>query len=247
MEKKPIISIRNVHLKYLVSNPNFQSIKDLFTQFSSRSFFMKKEVIKGISLDIFPGEVIGILGPNGTGKSTLLKAIAGILTPDSGEIIVNGKIAPMLAIGTGIELELSGYENIKLLGALMGLSRKRIKEMFSEIIEFSELSHETLLAPVKTYSSGMMARLSFSIAICEVPEIMIIDEVLAVGDAGFQKKCMDRITEIKESGSTILFVSHSLADVQRICTRGICLNNGIIASQGDLHTVGLYYNSLFKS
>jgi ABC-type polysaccharide/polyol phosphate transport system ATPase subunit len=229
-----------------VSNPNFQSIKDLFTQFSGSSLFVKKEVIKGVSLDIYPGEVIGILGRNGTGKSTLLKAVAGILTPDAGEIIVKGNIAPMLAIGTGIELELSGYENIKLLGALMGLSRKRVKEMFAEIIDFSELSHETLLAPVKTYSSGMMARLSFSIAICEVPEIMIIDEVLAVGDAGFQKKCMDRITQIKNSGSTILFVSHSLADVQRICTRGICLNEGVIASQGDLHKVGLYYNSLFN-
>lgn len=244
---EPIIEIKNINLSYTLVNPKIQSVKDFLTSMSFRKLFTKKEVIKNLSLKIYKGDVLGIVGKNGTGKSTLLKAIAGILEPISGEIIVRGKIAPLLSLGSGIELELTGYENIKLLGSLMGNSRIEMMDMNEKVISFSELTHEQLQAPVKTYSSGMMARLSFSIAISKTPEILIIDEVLAVGDIGFQKKCMERIQEIHQKGGTILFVSHSLADVQKICTRGICINNNVIAKEGNLHDVGLYYNSLFNS
>ena len=242
-----IIEIKNLELDYTIVNPKIQSIKDFVTSFSFAKLFTRKKVIHNLSLTINKGEVLGIVGKNGCGKSTLLKAIAGILEPAKGSIEVYGKIAPLLALGSGIEYELTGYENIKLQGSLMGNSRKELQEMRQKVISFSELTHEQLQNPVKTYSSGMVARLSFSIAISKTPEILIVDEVLAVGDQGFQKKCYQRINEIKEQGSTILFVSHSLQEVQRICTRGICINNGVIEKEGDLHTVGLYYNSLFET
>jgi len=244
---EPIIEIKDINLSYTLVNPKIQSVKDFITSMSFKKLFTKKDVIKNLSLNIYKSEVLGIVGKNGTGKSTLLKAIAGILEPMSGKIIVRGKIAPLLSLGSGIELELTGYENIKLLGSLMGYSRKQMMSMNEKVIAFSELSDEQLQAPVKTYSSGMMARLSFSIAITETPEILIIDEVLAVGDQGFQRKCMNRINEIHKKGGTILFVSHSLADVQRICTRGICINNNVIEKEGNLHEVGKYYNSLFEN
>lgn len=244
---EPIIEIKNVDLDYTLINPKIQSLKDFVTSFSISKLFVRKKVIHNLSLNIYKGEVLGIVGKNGCGKSTLLKAIAGVLEPVNGTIEVHGKIAPLLALGSGIEMELTGYENIKLQGSLMGNSRKEIVQMRQNVIDFSELTPEQLQNPVKTYSSGMIARLSFSIAVSKTPEILIIDEVLAVGDVGFQKKCYDRINEIKEMGSTILFVSHSLQEVQRICTRGLCINNGKIEKEGDLHTVGLYYNSLFEN
>ncbi len=243
---EPIIEIKDVNLSYTLVDPKFQSLKDLVTSMSFRKLFSRKEVIRNLTLNIYRGEILGIVGKNGTGKSTLLKAIAGILEPVSGKIIVRGKIAPLLSLGSGIELELTGYENIKLLGSLMGYTRKQLADINKKVIAFSELTHEQLQAQVKTYSSGMMARLSFSIAISENPEILIIDEVLAVGDMGFQRKCISRIHEIHQKGGTILFVSHSLADVQAICTRGICINNHVIEKEGNLHEIGLYYNSLFE-
>lgn len=243
---EPIIEIKNISLSYTLVNPKIQSVKDFITSMSISKLFTRKLVIENLSLNIYKGDILGIVGKNGTGKSTLLKAVAGILEPTSGEIIVRGKIAPLLSLGSGIELELTGYENIKLLGSLMGHSRKQIVDINEKVISFSELTHEQLQSQVKTYSSGMMARLSFSIAISENPEILIVDEVLSVGDIGFQRKCMDRIREIHKKGGTILFVSHSLADVQAICTRGICINNNVIEKEGNLHEVGLYYASLFE-
>jgi ABC-2 type transport system ATP-binding protein/lipopolysaccharide transport system ATP-binding protein len=245
--KEPIIEIKNVSLDYVLVNPKIQSIKDFVTTLSFRKLFMRKHVIDGLNLKVNKGEVVGIIGKNGTGKSTLLKAIAGILEPRKGEIIIRGKVAPLLALGSGIEPELTGYENIKLLGSLMGNTKKEMGEMNQKVIAFSELTHEQLLNPVKSYSYGMISRLSFSIAISKTPEVLIIDEVLAVGDYGFQQKCYRRIEEIQSLGGTILFVSHSLDEVKRVCSRGICLHEGKIVKDGDIEIVGDFYNSLFDN
>ncbi|MBD78775.1 MAG: hypothetical protein CL840_07635 [Crocinitomicaceae bacterium] len=239
------ISINGLALSYYSFNQGVNSIKDIFTSFSFSKPFEKHEVLHDVSFEIMPGEVVGILGKNGVGKSTLLKAVAGMIKPSSGKITVRGKVAPILAIGAGIEMELSGYENIKLLVSLMGLPMGKIKEIMPKVVSFSELSDEELNRPVKTYSTGMISRLSFSIGVAQDPDILIIDEVLAVGDMGFQQKCMNRINEIKEGGSTILFVSHNIDDVKKICSKAALLANGTLQEYGEINKVSNTYTNTF--
>jgi ABC-type polysaccharide/polyol phosphate transport system ATPase subunit len=187
---------------------------------------------------------LGILGRNGCGKSTLLRAIAGIIKPKKGKITVNGTFAPILAIGAGLELELTGYENISLLLALYGTARKNTNAV-ENIKDFSELSDEVLKMPVKQYSSGMVARLAFSISLANDSDILIIDEVLAVGDQGFQAKCLEKIYKIKREGKTILFVSHFPDDVARICNKAILLEQGKLIDSGNSSDVCNHYRQLF--
>ncbi|HEY0976081.1 MAG TPA: ABC transporter ATP-binding protein [Flavobacteriales bacterium] len=243
--RTPQIELRNVGVHYYTFDQGINSIKDYVMKFGFTRPFARRKVLDGVDLQVLPGEVLGILGRNGTGKSSLLRCVAGILRSYTGTVEVRGSIAPMLAIGSGIEMELTGIENIKLICSLMGTGGADIERTIDGIIAFSELSREDLQRQVKTYSTGMISRLSFSIAIAKVPDILLIDEVLAVGDAGFQRKCLDRITAIKESGCTILFVSHGADDVRRICTRAICLDQGRIVFDGEVEPAIQRYEQLF--
>lgn len=207
-----------------------------FKEFLPALFMGEKTVnrftaLKDISFEIQKGESVGLIGPNGSGKSTILKLIAGVMSPTTGKIHIHGKISPLIELGAGMHLELTGRENIYLNGAILGLKKKEIDRSFQSIIEFSELS-EFIDQPVKHYSSGMYMRLAFSIAIHVDPEILIVDEILAVGDTQFQAKCFAKMEEFKKIGVTILFVSHSMAQIRDFCTRAIYLNHHTIQSDG---------------
>lgn len=187
--------------------------------------------LKNINLEVYKGKALGIIGHNGAGESTLLKVIAGVLKPVEGDVMVNGKIAPLIELGAGFDMELTGKENIYLNASILGLSRKEINGKFNRIVEFSELT-EFIHSPLKSYSSGMVSRLGFSIATEVDPDILIIDEVLAVGDERFKKKCNERMESFKQRGTTILFVSHAMSEVKKLCNRAICLDHGQIIFEG---------------
>lgn len=187
--------------------------------------------LRGVTFAIRPGEAVGIIGHNGSGKSTLLKVAAGILRAAEGNVVVDGRIAPMLELATGFDPDLSGRDNVFLNGALMGYARRQMQEKYDRIVDFSELG-EFMEMPVKNYSSGMLARLGFAIATDVDPDILMIDEVLAVGDEKFQAKCSDRMQRIRESGCTILLVSHDMTTVQQICGRVLVLHHGKLVFDG---------------
>lgn len=237
-----IIKVENVSVAFWQNNVGVYSLKDLITY--RKSPFKSINILNNISLEVKRGESLGILGRNGSGKSTLLRTIAGIIKPHSGTVTVNGTFAPILAIGAGLELELTGYENIELLLALYGTARKGTNAV-ENIRSFSELSDEVLRMPVKQYSSGMVARLAFSISLANDSDILIIDEVLAVGDQGFQAKCLEKIYSIRDEGKTILFVSHFPDDVARICNKAILLEHGNMVHSGDSSEICDHYKHLF--
>jgi ABC-type polysaccharide/polyol phosphate transport system ATPase subunit len=240
-----VIEVKNLYVDFFVQNQAVNSFKDLVMSLGLKSPFQRKSILKGVDLEIKKGECFALMGKNGSGKSTLLRTLAGIITPTSGEMIVNGRIAPMLSIGAGLELELSGYDNIKIIATLMGMNNSEIKTATAFVETFSELSKEDLKMQVKRYSAGMIARLGFSISVAQTPDILIVDEALSVGDIGFQEKCAQRINEIKKSGCSIIYVSHSLTELKRICTHGACLVDGKIAMVAEIDKVADYYESLF--
>ena len=201
----------------------------------------KYEVLKDISFEVYKGETLGIIGRNGVGKSTTLGLIAGVLKPSKGKVTVKGRISPLLELGGGFHQELTGKENIMLNGVLLGLTRNEVKRKLDEIIEFSELG-DFIYQPIRTYSSGMYARLGFSVIAHLDPEILLIDEVLAVGDMEFQKKCLDKMMGFKKSGVTMVFVSHSKEDVEGICDRVIWIDNQSIRMAGTPKDVVLHYS-----
>ena len=188
--------------------------------------------LKDVSFHVEKGEVIGLIGSNGAGKSTLLKAISGVMKPTKGTIEVNGIISPMIELGAGFDLELTARENIYLNGAVLGYSKKFLEEKFDEIVEFSELK-DFLDVPVKNFSSGMTAKLAFSIATIVNPEVLIVDEILSVGDIKFQEKSKNKMLEMIKGGTTVLYVSHSLASIEELCDRVIWLEHGEIVKMGD--------------
>ena len=192
--------------------------------------------MKDVSFDVRKGEVLGIIGHNGAGKSTLLKVISGILKPTEGTLQVNGTIVPMLELGSGFDFELSGRENIFLNGAILGYSEKFLQDKYDEIVAFSELG-EFIEAPLRSYSSGMVMRLAFSIATVVNPDILIVDEILAVGDAAFQEKSKKRMLELMGGGTTVLFVSHSLEQIREMCDRVLWLDHGRMRLCGDAQSV----------
>jgi len=196
--------------------------------------------LKDVTFNVRPGETFGIVGENGSGKSTLLKLITGIMHPDSGIIRVNGRVSALLELGAGFHPDLTGTENVFLNGSIMGLTRAEIRSRFDEIVKFSELE-DFIDTPIKHYSSGMYMRLGFSIAINVDPDILVIDEVLAVGDQAFQSKCMNRIRDFKRKGKTIIFVSHDLGVTNQLCSRAIWLDSGRVAARGSTQRVMDFY------
>ncbi len=194
------------------------------------------DVLKGVSFEVLRGETFGIIGRNGAGKSTTLGLIAGVLKPSSGAVTVQGRVSPLLELGAGFNPELTGRENIVLNGVLMGLTRAEVVRRIGEIIEFSELGN-FIDQPIRMYSSGMLARLGFSVVALLDPEILLIDEVLAVGDADFQKKCLSKMMQFKKNGVTMIFVSHSLKDVEEICDRAVWIDNQRIRMLGPAREV----------
>lgn len=245
--KTPVIELNNVAVSYLHNKRGIYSIKDFVLKGAFFFPFEYKQVLQDINLSIHKGESLGILGRNGEGKSTLLRTIAGIIHPTKGTCKVSIPVSPLLALGAGIELELTGIENIKIYTALSGQYHKNsIAGIIDQVAAFSELSFEQLNMPAKMYSTGMLARLAFSSVVSSQPELMMIDEVLAVGDKGFQEKCKKRIHEIKEAGATILFVSHNPDEIKEICDRGICLEKGRINYDGDAQGAVKEYLKLFN-
>lgn len=246
--KQIAIELNNVSVSYLHNRRGIYSIKDFVLKGAFFSPFEYKPVLNNINLKVYKGESLGILGRNGEGKSTLLRTIAGIITPNKGTCKVHIEISPLLALGAGLELELTGIENIKIYSALSGnYNKKTIASVIDNIANFSELSIEQLQMPTKMYSTGMLARLAFSSVVTSQPDLMMIDEVLAVGDKGFQEKCKRRIHEIKQAGATILFISHNPDEIIEICERGICIEHGQISCDGTSQEASKKYLNLFNS
>ena len=242
-----IIEFKNVtkHFK-IYQNKNY-SIKEKFlNKVLNRDKLEVKiiDVLKNASFKIEKGQTVGIIGENGTGKSTSLKLISNILKPNEGEIIVNGKISSLLEIGVGFQPDLSGRENVYMYGSILGLSKSEIDKRYESIVKFAELEN-FMDSPVKNYSSGMYMRLAFSVAISVDPDILLVDEVLAVGDANFQKKCLDKIQSFKEDGKTIVFVSHDMSIVNKICDRVIFIKKGgFVIEDTPERMIGLYMKLL---
>ena len=208
--------------------------------FRGRNKYEKNHVLNHISFDVSKGETIGLIGKNGCGKSTTLKLLTRILRPNSGKIIVKGRVSSLIELGAGFHPDMSGRENIFINASIFGLSRSEVKRRLDQIIDFSEL-HEYIDNPVRTYSSGMYMRLGFSVAINVDPDVLLVDEILAVGDINFQKKCFDKLHEIKDNGTTIVIVSHDMEQLNNICDRLIWLEGGNIVEDGDVKTVGKHY------
>jgi ABC-type polysaccharide/polyol phosphate transport system ATPase subunit len=207
--------------------------------------FQMFEAVKHVSFAVSKGEMVGIIGRNGSGKSTILKIVAGVYTPSEGQVTVRGSIAPLIELGAGFHHELTGRENILMNGLLLGLTKRQIKEREERIIEFSELG-DFIDSPVKQYSSGMYMRLAFSVAIEVDPDILIIDEILGVGDAGFQQKSFDRIQAFRQLGRTILFVSHSTDSVRKMCDRVLLIHRGELVADGRPDDVIAAYEQILK-
>ncbi len=236
MEKK-IVQLDHVYVRYNLAIQKNLGVKDYLRSLVHRDLlFQEFMALKDISLEISQGESWGFVGKNGSGKSTLLKLITGILRPYQGSIAVNGTIAPLLELGAGFDPELTGRENIMMNGLILGMTEKEIQARFDEIVDFAEIE-QFLNVPIKNYSSGMKSRLGFAVATCARADILIADEVLATGDKAFQAKCEKRMQSLLEGGTTLLFVSHSNAAVQRMCQKAMWLDAGKARMQGDTGSV----------
>lgn len=242
---EPIIKVDNVSMVFNIANQQLNSLKEYFITILRRELFFKEfKALEDISITINKGDVYGIVGTNGSGKSTLLKIIAGVLEPTRGTCEINGTIAPLIELGAGFDAELTARENVYLNGALLGYSKSFIDESFDDIVRFAEIEN-FIDMPLKNYSSGMVARIAFAIATATVPDILIVDEALSVGDFLFQKKCEDRINElVKEHGTTLLFVSHSTDQVENLCEKALWIEKGHMRMQGSAKEVCDAYRQL---
>lgn len=229
-----MISVKNVSMKFDLGIERDNSFKNKFISIFDKKRRKKKEyfwALKDVSFDIKKGEVIGLIGSNGAGKSTMLKVVSGVMKPTKGKVTVNGMIAPMIELGAGFDQELTARENIFLNGAVLGYSESFLKEKFDEIVDFSEL-RDFLDVPIKNFSSGMIAKLAFSISTVVSPDILIVDEILSVGDIKFQEKSLNKMMELIKNGTTVLYVSHGLDSIQQICDRVIWLDHGEVVKIG---------------
>ena len=233
-----MIKVNNVSMKFNLGIEKNFSLKQFFIDVLSRKKKEKNEfwALSDVNFEVKKGEVVGFVGSNGAGKSTLLKVIAGVMNPTSGNIEVYGNICPMIELGAGFDMELTARENIFLNGAVMGYSKEFIEAKFDEIVEFSELK-DFLDVPVRNFSSGMVARLAFSIATIVDPEILIVDEILSVGDIAFQQKSENKMRSMIGGGTTVLFVSHSVEQIKNLCDRAVWLDHGHVKMIGDAKEV----------
>lgn len=245
MEKQTVVKVEHVSMKFNLSSEKFDSFKEYFIK------SLKKQVsydefwaLKDVSFEVQKGDSLGLIGLNGSGKSTMLKTIAGVLKPTEGSVAVYGNVAPLIELGAGFDFDLTARENVYLNGALLGYSRKMMDEYYQDIVEFSELS-EFMDVPVKNFSSGMVSRLAFAIATIGIPDILIVDEVLSVGDFRFQQKCEKRIRSMMESGTTILFVSHSIEQVKSICNKIVWLEKGRLRKSGNAKEICEEYSKCY--
>ena len=226
------VDVREVSKRFRLAHGQYNSLKERIIHGGRRQATEDFWALRDISLTVREGETVGILGRNGSGKSTLLKCICGVLQPTSGEVAVRGKLAGLLELGAGFQPDLTGRENIYLNGSLLGMSKRQVDRVFDEIVDFSELE-EFIDGQVKFYSSGMYVRLGFAVAVNMDPDILVIDEVLAVGDERFQRKCIDRVNKFQREGRTILLVTHSADTVRSICDRGVVLSHGHMVAEGE--------------
>lgn len=225
-----IIEVKDVSMRFRMANDRISSIKEYaIARLRGKLKYNEFEALKHVSFDVKRGEVMGLIGHNGAGKSTLLKVISGILKPTEGSVIVRGNVAPMLELGSGFDFDMTGRENIFLNGAILGYSEEFLKSKYDEIVAFSEIG-PFIDIPLRNYSSGMVARLAFSIATVVVPEVLIVDEVLSVGDTAFQEKSRRRMMELMGGGTTVLFVSHDIQQVREMCGRVLWLEKGEVNS-----------------
>ena len=241
MEEKYIIEVNDLTIRFNLASEKVDNLKEYFVKLVKKELmFQEFLALKDINLKIKKGEAWGLIGTNGSGKSTLLKLICGILKPYRGTVEVNGSIAPMIELGAGFDGDLTASENIFLNGAVLGYDKKFMQEHFDEIVEFAELQ-DFLEMPIKNYSSGMAARLGFAIATVVRPDILICDEVLAVGDYAFQQKCERRMNEMRKEGTTLLYVSHSIESVKEVCDHALWLDKGAVKMSGDVEKVAEAY------
>ena len=243
MSKEIAISVKDIHKNFILPQHKSTSLKQAAVNIVRKNNITTQKVLDGVSFDIHKGDFFGIVGRNGSGKSTLLKLIAGVYSPASGNIEINGGLTPFIELGVGFNQELSGRDNVFLNGALLGYTRKQMEAMYDDIVEFAEIE-EHMDKKLKNYSSGMQVRLAFSIAIKAKNDILIFDEVLAVGDEAFQKKCMSIFREYRKNKQTVVLVTHSMDNVTTLCNRALMLEDGKIVTIGDVKKVaGAYQKS----
>jgi len=236
-----IVEFNNVS-KFYYRHGDRLLLRNRLQQFISGTRPESFAAVKNVSFTMRRGESMAIVGPNGAGKSTLLSLVAGLSKADTGSIAVNGRVAALLELGSGFHPDLTGEENVRLNAALLGLSRKRTKELFDEIIEFSGIEEKFIDEPIRTYSSGMVMRLAFSVAVVSLPDVMIVDEILAVGDSSFQEKCFQRVHQFRNSGRSLLCVSHAAGMVQQLCDKAVWLDHGEMVMCGEIGEVLEAYN-----
>ena len=243
---KTVIKVNHLGVRFQMGTEKVDNLKEFIIKKINRKIQYKEFwALRDVTFEVKEGDRIGILGFNGAGKSTLLKVIAGVLKATEGSVSTKGRIAPLLELGAGFDLQYTGAENIYLYGAVLGYSREFIREKYNEIVEFSELG-DFINVPVKNYSSGMKSRLGFSIATVVEPEILILDEVFAVGDAKFRKKSEKKIKAMFRKGVTVLFVSHNIEQVKTICNKAVLLEKGRLIAQGDVEDICEIYESKMK-
>ena len=241
---KAVIKVKDVGMEFNLSQEKVDNLKEYVIKLLRRELlFQEFWALKGISFEVKKGDRVGILGLNGAGKSTLLKIISGVMKPTEGSVKVKGKLVPLLELGAGFDSNYTGRENIFLNGAMLGFTKEFLEEKYDEIVEFSEIG-KFIDVPLKNYSSGMKARLGFSIAMMMEPEILVLDEVLSVGDAKFRKKSQDKIMSHFDKGITVLFVSHSIGQVKKLCNKAIWLDHGKLIMQGNVEEVCAAYEKI---
>jgi len=242
-EKEIAISVRNIHKNFILPQSKSSTFKQTLVNIVRKNNKVTQKVLDDVSFDVNKGDFFGIVGRNGSGKSTLLKLLAGVYVPTSGAIQLNGKLTPFIELGVGFNPELSGRDNVFLNGALLGFDRRQMKEMYDDIVSFAELE-PFMDQKLKNYSSGMQVRLAFSIAIKAKNEILIFDEVLAVGDEAFQRKCLDVFEQYKASGQTVILVSHDMETIRRYCNRAVLIHNGKLVEDSNPRKIADAYSAL---
>ncbi len=247
MQQDEMIRLENVTVRYRLPQEQVRTFKEYaIRRLKGKIQNIEFLALNNVSLSVRKGEVFGLIGPNGAGKTTLLRLVARVMYPSQGRVIVRGKVAPLLAMGAGFHSELTGRENIFLNGAILGFSRREMEAKFDRIVEFAEL-RDFIDAPLRTYSSGMVARLGFAVATDSAPDVLIVDEVLSVGDIAFQEKGLTRIRQFREQGTTIFLVSHSMSTIQKMCDRVAWLNHGEIIKTGSAKEVVAQFETAMDS